>query len=114
MVFQVVDLLLVVLVNECLDRRNGCVHRTTSEKRWQCAGQPSCDSPGAEQVAASYRRPECFDQPKVFSFRRAVLFCKPDEFGVIAPPRYGRDPSVNVHGTGLARVVGAKFALEIG
>ena len=113
MLLQVVNLLLVVLVHKGLYCSNGGVYRTPAGQRRQGTGQPAGQAPRPQQAAAlGWGQPE-LDQAQVFGFGAAVLFGKGQQFGVTAPAGHGGDAVVNEHGAGLARVVGAQFALKV-
>ena len=70
------NLLLVVVINECLHRLNRGKHRLPAKYCWQRARQPTHDAPEWQQPRAACYGDDLFHQCKVLLLSLQMQRCK--------------------------------------
>ena len=104
---NVINLLLVMLIDKCLDRCNCGVNSATTCQGWQCACEPSGQTPWPQKATSLCRRQPVFHFSQMVGFGRTMCLGKSNEFKVAAPLRYGLNAFVYIDCTRLTRMVRA-------
>lgn len=110
---DVINLLLVMVIDKGLDRCNRGVNSRATNQGWQCARQPSGQTPWPQKATALRGGQPVFHFSQMVGLGGAMCLGESHEFMVAAPLRYGLNAFVNVDSPRLTRMVRTQFLHKV-
>jgi len=108
---QLADLVLIVMINERLDRVDRRVNRARPENCWHKTGEPAGNTPKRQQDAALIERQQRAQAREMLTLGRQ-MFAR--EMPYLRVAGNCQDAEIDRHGARLARMVRAEVAEKAG